>query len=210
MPRLLVATNNPGKLAECERLLAGCGWELVTPAALGLALPDDEPGETYEENATIKAVNGARASGLVTLADDSGIEIDALDGGPGPRSARYLGEDAGYQERFDRILGEMAGLPSEKRWARFRCVIAIARPDSDGVKLCEGEVAGLIAPEPRGDQGFGYDPIFYVPQQARTMAELPPHVKDVISHRGRAAVRARAALKEMLHELQRADATPAS
>ncbi|TEU01537.1 MAG: non-canonical purine NTP pyrophosphatase, partial [Dehalococcoidia bacterium] len=124
MPQLLVATNNPGKAAEFRRLLAGCGWELATPAQLDLKLPEGEPGETYEENAKMKALNGARASGLVTLADDSGLEIDALGGGPGARSARFLGEDAGYEERFARILGEMADLPSEKRWARFRCVIA--------------------------------------------------------------------------------------
>ncbi len=207
MPQLLIATNNPGKLAEFERLLAGCGWELVTPAQLNLTLPDDEPGETYEENAKIKVLNGARASGLVTLADDSGLEIDALDGGPGARSARFLGEDASYEERFARILGEMAELPSEKRWARFRCVIALAEPGlpagrqgSEEVRLCEGEVPGLIAFEPRGEQGFGYDPIFYLPQQARTMAELPSYMKDVISHRGRAAARARPLLKELLYE----------
>ena len=200
MPQLLIATNNPGKLAEFERLLAGCGWELVTPAQLGLTLPDEEPGETYEANAKIKALNGARASGLVTLADDSGLEIDALDGGPGARSARFLGEDASYEERFARILGEMAELPSEKRWARFRCVIALAEPASQEVRLCEDEVQGLIAFEPRGEQGFGYDPIFYLPEQARTMAELPSYMKDVISHRGRAAARARPLLKELLYE----------
>ncbi len=207
MPQLLIATNNPGKLSEFERLLAGCGWELVTPARLNLTLPDDESGETYEENAKIKALNGARASGLVTLADDSGLEIDALDGAPGARSARFLGEDAGYEERFARILGEMAGLPSEKRVARFKCVIAVAEPGSDEVKLCEGEVQGLIALEPRGEQGFGYDPIFYLPKQARTMAELPSYMKDVISHRGRAAMRARQVLKELLYEREsKADA----
>ncbi len=203
MPQLFIASNNPGKLAEFERLLAGCGWELVTPAQFDLTLPDDEPGDTYEANAKIKALNGARASGLVTLADDSGLEIDALDGGPGARSARFLGEDAGYEERFARILGEMAGLPAEKRWARFKCVIAVAEPGLDEVKLCEGEVQGLIALEPRGELGFGYDPIFYLPEQARTMAELPPHAKDVISHRGRAAMRARPLLKELLYERRR-------
>ena len=203
MPRLLIATNNPGKLAELQRLLTGCGWELVSPATLGLALPDDEPGQTYEENAKIKALNGARASGLVTLADDSGLEIDALDGAPGARSARFLGEGAGFEERFAEILGRMSGLPSERRWARFRCVIAVAEPGSDAVRLFDGDVQGLIALEPRGELGFGYDPIFYLPQRARTIAELPPHVKDVISHRGRAAMRARPALKELLYERRR-------
>jgi XTP/dITP diphosphohydrolase len=203
MPRLLIATNNPGKAAEFRRLLAGCGWELVTPAELDLKLPEDEPGETYEENAKMKALNGARASGLVALADDSGLEIDALGGGPGARSARFLGKDAEYEERFARILGEMAALPSEKRWARFRCVIAVAEPGSEEVKLCQGEVQGLIAFEPRGEQGFGYDPIFYLPQLARTMAELPSETKDLLSHRACAAMRARALLKEMLYERRR-------
>jgi len=207
MPRLLIATNNPGKAAEFRRLLDGCGWELVTPAQLDLSLPEDEPGETYEENAKIKALNGARASGLPALADDSGLEIDALHGGPGARSARFLGEDAAYEERFARILAEMAGLPSEKRWARFRCVIAVAEPASEAVKLCQGEVQGLIAFEPRGEQGFGYDPIFYLPQHARTMAELPSQVKDLISHRGRAAMQARPLLKEMLYERRRRKGT---
>ena len=214
MPRLLIATNNPGKLAEYQRLLQSCGWDLVSPATLGLELPDDEPGHTYEENAKIKALNGAHASGLVTLADDSGLEIDALDGAPGARSARFLGEDAGYEERFEDILGRMSGLPSERRWARFRCVVAVAEPGlpagrqgSESIRLFEGEVQGLIALEPRGELGFGYDPIFYLPQQARTMAELPPHIKDVISHRGRAAMRARPLLKELLYERRQADAT---
>ena len=203
MPRLLIATNNPGKLAEFLRLLQGCGWELVSPATLGLQLPDDEPGHTYEENAKIKALNGALASDLVTLADDSGLEIDALDGAPGARSARFLGEDAGFEERFQDILRRMADLPSEKRWARFRCVVAVAEPGSESVRLFEGEVQGLIALEPRGELGFGYDPIFYLPQRARTMAELPPHIKNVISHRGRATMRARPLLKELLYERRR-------
>jgi len=209
MPQLLVATNNPGKAAEFRRLLAGCGWELVAPAQLDLKLPEGEPGETYEENAKMKALNGTRASGLVALADDSGLEIDALGGGPGARSARFLGEEAGYEERFARILGEMKGLPSGKRWARFRCVIAIAEPRSEDVKLCEGEVQGQIALEPSGEQGFGYDPIFYLPRLARTMADLSPQVKDIISHRGRAAMRARPVLKEMLHERRRAESADA-
>jgi len=207
MPQLLIATNNPGKLAEFQRLLQGCGWELVSPRALGLTLPDDEPGHTYEENAKIKALNGAHTTGLVTLADDSGLEIDALDGAPGARSARFLGENAGFEQRFETILRRMDGLPSARRWARFRCVVAVAEPDSDAVRLFEGEVQGLIALEPRGELGFGYDPIFYLPQRARTMAELPPHVKDVISHRGRAAMRARPLLKELLYERRQADAT---
>lgn len=205
MPELLIATNNPGKVAEFQRLLGGCGWELMTAGALGIQLSPEEPGETYAENATLKALEGARLSGLVTLADDSGLEIEALEGAPGPRSARFLGEDAGFDERFAHILADMEGLPSAQRWARFRCVIATAEPGSESAKLCEGEVGGVIALEPRGENGFGYDPLFYLPQRAATMAELPEGVKDIVSHRGRAAMQARWLLKQMLHERKGAD-----
>jgi XTP/dITP diphosphohydrolase len=208
MPQLLIATANPGKAAEFQRLLDGCGWDLLAPGDMGLTLPDSEPYESYAENAALKATTGAEASGLVTLADDSGIEIEALEGAPGPRSARFLGDGASYEERFARILGEMDGLPSYRRWARFRCVIAIAAPGSDGVGLHEGEATGMIGLAPRGDLGFGYDPIFHLPALARTMAELPPQVKDIISHRGRAAMRARVALKALLYERREQDAEP--
>lgn len=205
MPELLIATNNPGKVAEFQRLLGGCGWALMTAGAVGVQLSAEEPGETYAENATLKALEGARLSGLVTLADDSGLEIEALEGAPGPRSARFLGEDAGFDERFARILADMEGLDSVRRWARFRCVIAIALPDSESARLCKGEVGGMIALEPRGDRGFGYDPLFYLPQRAATMAELPEGVKDIVSHRGQAAMQARWVLKQMLHERKGAD-----
>ncbi len=200
MPRLLLATNNPGKLAEYRVLLDGCGWELVTPSELGLALPEEEPGQSYEENARMKALFGARASGLVALADDSGLEIEALGGEPGPRSARFLGEKAGYGERFAQILRRLDGLPREKRGATFRCVIAVAAPGSDDVRFARGEVPGLIAEEPRGEGGFGYDPIFWVPQHSATMAELPDHQKNIISHRARAAAPARQILNELYYE----------
>ena len=200
MPLLLLATNNPGKLAEYLTLLEGCGWELVTPAEMGIALPDEETGETYEENARMKALRGAEASGLVTLADDSGLEVQALGGAPGPGSARFLAADASYQERFDEIQRRLQGLPREQRWARFVCVIAVAAPGSKEVRFARGEVQGYIAEEPRGEGGFGYDPIFWVPQHSATMAELPPHQKNIISHRARAAAPARQILKELLHE----------
>ncbi|MEX0799713.1 MAG: RdgB/HAM1 family non-canonical purine NTP pyrophosphatase [Dehalococcoidia bacterium] len=205
MPELLIATNNPGKVAEFQRLLGDCGWKLMTAGALGIELSPEEPGETYAENARLKALEGARLSGLVTLADDSGLEIEALEGAPGPRSARFLGEDAGFDERFARILADMEGLESARRWARFRCLIAIALPDSEDARLCEGEVGGMIALEPRGGGGFGYDPLFYLPQRAATMAELPERVKDIVSHRGQAAMQARWLLMQMLYERKGAD-----
>lgn len=205
VPRLLLATNNPGKIAEYRVLLEGCGWEIATPAELGLQPPGEETGASYDENARMKALHGAQASGLVTLADDSGLEIQALGGAPGLGSARFLGEQAGYRERFDEILRQLQGLPKERRWAIFRCVIAIAQPGSQEVRFARGEVAGFIAEGPRGEGGFGYDPIFWLPQHSATMAELPDHQKNIISHRARAVASARQILKKLLYEHGRAD-----
>jgi XTP/dITP diphosphohydrolase len=200
MPQLLLGTNNDGKVAEFRRLLEGCGWQLVTPAEMGLDLEADEDGQTYEENARTKALAGASACGLVTLADDSGIEIEAMDGEPGVRSARFLGESATYPERFSEIAKRLRGLSREQRRARFVCVIAVADPKTGVVRTAEGQVQGLIADQPRGEGGFGYDPIFWVPQHSAMMAELPVHQKDIISHRGRAAAQARQVLRELLYE----------
>jgi XTP/dITP diphosphohydrolase len=205
MPRLLLATNNPGKAAELRGLLEGCGWEIVTPRDIGLELAVEESGATYHENARAKALAGTDASGLVTLADDSGLEIDAMGGEPGVDSARFLGADATYGQRFAEISRRLAGLPRDKRAARFVCVIAIADPRAGNVRFAEGEVRGLIAEEPRGDNGFGYDPIFWVPQKSATMAELPEHQKSIISHRARAIAPARQILKELLYEHRKAD-----
>jgi XTP/dITP diphosphohydrolase len=199
-PRLHLSTNNAGKLAEYDVLLEGCGWEVVTPQDLGVDLEVEETGETYEANATMKARRGAEISGLVTLADDSGIEIEAMGDEPGARSARFLGEGASYAERFAEIQRRLSGLPREQRRARFRCVIAVADPRTGSVRTAEGEVFGLIAEASAGEGGFGYDPIFWVPQHSATMAELPEHQKNVISHRARAAAGARQILKELLWE----------
>lgn len=198
MPRLLLATNNYGKVAEYRALLAGCGWEIVTPTDLGLDLGVDESGFDYRTNAKIKAEAFAKASGLLALADDSGLEVDALDGRPGPLSARY-GGGRSDEERFQRVLSELKGVPAEKRQARFRCVIALAEPGGK-VLFAEGECEGLIATGPRGDNGFGYDPIFYLPDRGLTMAELSWEEKNRISHRGRAARKACDLLKEMLDD----------
>lgn len=200
MPRLLIATNNPGKAAELRALLDGCGWDIVTPREIGVDIDVDELGETYEENACAKALAFAQASGLVTLADDSGIEIEAMGGEPGTRSARFLGPEASYEQRFTEIQRRLAGLPREQRGARFVCVIAVADPKTGAVRTAMGEVRGLIADEPRGERGFGYDPIFWVPQHSATMAELPEYQKGIISHRARAAAPARQILKELLYE----------
>lgn len=202
MPRLLVATNNAGKLAEYRALLDGCGWELVTPAELGLRLDVEETGTDYATNARIKAEAFARAGGLLTLADDSGLEVDALEGRPGPLSARYAGASQTDEEGYRLLLSQMEGAPPEQRAARFRCVIAIASPAGD-VRFTEGECPGVIATAPRGDNGFGYDPVFYLPEFGRTMAELTFEEKNRISHRAAAARKACDLLKEMLRESTR-------
>lgn len=198
MPKLLIATNNPGKFREFEQLLESCGWELVSPAELGIEVEVEESGQTYAENARIKAEAYARASGLVTLADDSGIEVDALEGAPGVRSARYGGPGLSDEDRVRLLLRAMEGVPDDRRTARFRCVIAIATPEGE-VRYAEGTVEGRVTREPRGANGFGYDPIFLLPERGLTTAELPPEEKNRISHRGRAAEKAKAILKAMLH-----------
>lgn len=196
MHRLLLATGNPGKQRELRELLAGCGWELVLPQELGLALDTAETGQTYAENAKIKALAAARLSRLPALADDSGIEVDALNGAPGVLSARYAGEGATDASRRQRLLEAMTGVPEGRRGAAFRAVIAIAMPAGE-VLFAEGECAGAIATEERGEGGFGYDPIFLVPELGKTMAELPQHTKNEISHRAKAARAASSLLREL-------------
>jgi len=197
--KLLLATNNPGKAAEYRALLEGCGWELVTPRDLDLHLEVEEAGGGYAENARIKAETFAKASGLPALADDSGVEVDALGGAPGPLSARFGGEDASDEQRVALLLERLAGVPPEKRSARFRCLIAVARPEGE-VSLFEGQCEGRIAEEPRGEGGFGYDPVFLLPERGLTIAELPPEEKNAVSHRGRAARQARVLLEGLIRE----------
>ncbi len=180
---LLVATQNPGKMREFESLLAPLKATLRFPSELGLRVEVPEDGSTYTENARQKALPYARASGLLTLADDSGLEVDALDGAPGIRSARYApGEDP---DRVAALLAQLRGLPKEQRTARFRCVVVIATP-ADECHTTEGVCEGLIATEPAGSGGFGYDPVFYLPAHGCTMAQLPQEQKNRISHRARA------------------------
>jgi XTP/dITP diphosphohydrolase len=184
--RLLLATNNPGKVREYKSLLGELPLELVLPRELGVNAEVGEVGETFEENARLKATVLAARSGLLALADDSGLEVEALGGEPGPLSARYAGEGASDKERVEFLLAKLKGVPWEKRTARFRCVIAIAEPEGE-VELCSGECHGFITFEPRGEKGFGYDPIFYFPGLDKTMAELPLDIKNRVSHRGEAA-----------------------
>ena len=186
MIKLLVATNNPGKVREYEELLVGLPLEVTFPAHEGIALEVEESGATFEENARLKALAYARASGLVTLADDSGLEVDALGGAPGVWSARYAGAGASDADRYQKLLDALTGVPQGQRTARFHCVVALARPDGT-VRTAEGRCEGQIGWAPRGEHGFGYDPVFIVDGfDGQTMAELVPEVKNRISHRARA------------------------
>lgn len=186
MTKLLLATNNQAKVREYKSLLQNLPYELVSLADLGLGIIIEEEGESFEENARLKATSSAAESRLVALADDSGLEVDALGGKPGWLSARYAGEGASDEKRVDYLLSKLEGVPWEERSARFRCVIAVAAPGGK-VDFCSGECRGFITFEPRGRYGFGYDPIFYLPELDKTLAELPLEVKNLVSHRGRAA-----------------------
>ena len=184
--KLLLATNNQAKVGEYRSLLQNLPYELVTLAEQGITTIVDEVGESLEENARLKATLLAAESQLLALADDSGLEVDALGGEPGRLSARYAGENASDKDRVTYLLLRLKGVPWEKRSACFRCVIAIATPDGE-VDFCSGECRGFITFEPRGEYGFGYDPIFYLPELDKTMAELPLAMKNQVSHRGQAA-----------------------
>lgn len=186
MTRLLLATTNRGKAAEYQSLLEGLDLELVTLDQVGISQEAPENYATFEENARSKAGFYSALSGLLTLADDSGLEVEALGGEPGVRSSRYAGDNATDADRVNFILKKLNGVPCEKRSARFRCVIAIADP-AGKIETVEGECRGCISLEPKGENGFGYDPVFYLPEHSRTIAELAPGLKNEISHRGRAA-----------------------
>lgn len=195
-PRLLLATRNQGKVHEYVDLLADLPLAITSLTAQGIDVDVEETGSTFEENALLKARTYAGLSGLWSWADDSGLEVDALDGRPGVFSARYAGPQATDADRYRKVLAELAHLPLPQRTARFRCVVAIVSPQGDAYTR-SGAVEGLILTEPKGELGFGYDPIFWLPQFNRTMAELSAPEKNRISHRGVAA----AAAKELLAEL---------
>ena len=195
MRTLLLATSNLHKLEEFRAIFSDLPLRLLSLSDLQLAIDVEETGTTYAENAELKAHAYAQVSNILTLADDSGLEIDALGGAPGVHSARYLDRETSYEERFRVILEQLKGLPLVQRRARFRCVIALAEP-SGKIRMVEGIVEGVIAENPRGTNGFGYDPIFYVPELGKTFAELAPEYKNRISHRARAAQSARKLLED--------------
>ena len=195
--KLLLGTNNQAKVREYRSLLTDLDYELVTMAEQGISVMVEEVGESLEENARLKAKAIAAKGRLLTLADDSGLEVDALGGEPGRLSARYAGENATDKELIAYLLQRLDGVPRENRTARFRCVIALATPGGK-VELCSGDCPGLITFEPRGEHGFGYDPIFYLSELDKTMAELTLEQKNKISHRGQAARKAAQVLRNMV------------
>jgi XTP/dITP diphosphohydrolase len=184
--RTVLASANPGKLRELAALLAPFSLELIAQSALGIDSPP-ETGATFEANALLKARHAASSAGLPALADDSGLEVDALGGGPGVRSARFAGEGASDAQNLARLLAQLASVPAEHRQARYRCVVVLVRSGEDDTPLiARGSWEGRIAERPRGAGGFGYDPVFVPAGEQRTAAELSPEEKNAVSHRARA------------------------
>jgi XTP/dITP diphosphohydrolase len=198
MKQVVLASSNPGKVREINELLADLALNVVPQSEYGVT-DAEETGLTFVENAILKARNAALHTGLPAIADDSGIEVDALNGAPGIYSARYAGTGAGDRANLEKLLAELAGIPEEKRTARFQCLMVYLRHAHDPVPLiCQGTWEGRILLAPRGDNGFGYDPVFYVPTHDCSSAELPPEIKNTLSHRGQA-------LRKLLAALQQAD-----
>jgi XTP/dITP diphosphohydrolase len=185
MKKLIFATGNENKMKEIRMILADCGYEILSMKEAGIDVDIVEDGKTFEENATIKATTISKLAGCLVLADDSGLEVDAMDKAPGIYSARWEGEDTPYSIKNQKIIDNLKDVPEEKRTARFVCAIAAAFPDGRVVTR-RGTIEGLIAHEPAGENGFGYDPIFYVPEFGKTTAELSPEEKNKVSHRGKA------------------------
>ena len=194
---LLIATNNQHKVSEFRRLLRGMPCHLLTPLDVGLALDVEEDGATFTENATKKARAFAAASGILSLADDSGIEVDALDGRPGVYSARYGGPELSDEGRVQLMLRELENVSDGQRGCRYVAVIAIAWPNGR-LEQFEGACEGRVAFEPSGANGFGYDSVFYVPSEDATMAKIPSEAKDRISHRGIAVRNAADSLRKAI------------
>ncbi len=192
-PEVVIATRNAGKLSEIKDIIAPLNLKILSLKDFPDIPEIIEDGSTFAENAAKKAREVARQTGRLAIADDSGLVVDALRGKPGVFSSRYAGEKATDEERFQKLLAEMRGIPEEKRQAAFVCTVAIATPQGK-VEFLEGKCRGQITFAPRGEQGFGYDPIFFLPELGKTMAELDPEVKNRISHRARALEK----LKELL------------
>lgn len=193
--KIIFATGNEGKMREIRMILADLGVEILSLRDAGIDIEIEENGKTFEENAVIKAKAVMEAAGTLVLADDSGLEIDYLNGEPGVYSARYLGEDTSYRIKNQNLIDRLKGVPEEKRTARFVCVIAAAFPDGR-ILTARGTIEGIIGYEERGDGGFGYDPIFWLPEYGCSTAELTMEKKNELSHRGKA-------LRAIKEELER-------
>ncbi len=200
--QLLIATTNHKKAGEMAQILGTAldGISLLTLADLPPAPEVDEIGETFQENARLKALAALRFSGMPSIADDGGLVIDALGGAPGVKSHRFLGEHTSFQDKMARILEMMVDVPEDLRTCRFQCAVAVALPDGTLLEY-EGRCEGRIAYAPAGTHGFGYDPLFYLPSRACCMAELPPEEKHKLSHRGQALGLAVKGLKQVLQEM---------
>ncbi len=195
MKKIVLASNNPGKVREFNQLLSGLNIEVVPQS--GFNVPEiEETGLTFVENAILKARNAARCTGLPAIADDSGIEVDALKGAPGIYSARFAGADAGDEQNLQKLLAELSGVADEKRSARFQCLLVYMRHALDPTPLiCQGTWEGQILHAPQGNNGFGYDPVFYVAGEDCSSAELTSETKNRLSHRGQALQKLLASLK---------------
>ncbi|HFE65976.1 MAG TPA: XTP/dITP diphosphatase [Chloroflexi bacterium] len=196
--KLLVATHNQGKVQEFAEMLADLEIEWLSLDDVEVTFDVAETGQTFQENAVLKAQAYAGETGLLTLADDSGLEVDALGGKPGIYTARYGGAGLTHEERYQLLLRNMADVPLPERTARFRCVIALAEPDGTALGVSDGVCEGLIGETAVGDQGFGYDPVFYLQERGLTMAQLDSAEKHQISHRGRALRAIEPLLREVL------------
>lgn len=185
MKKIIFATTNQGKVREVKMMMEGFDVELYTMKEAGIDVEIVEDGNTFEENAIIKAKTIMEITGETALADDSGLEVDYLDGAPGIYSARFLGEDTSYEEKNDYIINKLKDAKGKERSARFVCAMAVAFPDGE-VLTCKGTIEGLITYEQKGKNGFGYDPIVYVPEFEMTTGEMSPELKNSISHRGKA------------------------
>ena len=201
MTKLLVATHNRGKLANFADMLDDLSIEWLSLDDVGVLQDVEETGSTFRENSVLKARAYARETGLLTLADDSGLEVDALDGAPGVYTARYGGVGLTAVQRYQKLLADIKNIPDPQRTARFRCVIVLAGPDGTILGESEGVCEGRIAQAPAGENGFGYDPVFYLPQFNQTMAQSPAAQKHQISHRGRAVQAILPRLRELLQNL---------
>lgn len=185
MEKIILATGNENKLREIRQIMDGCDVQIVSMKEAGVFEEIEETGTSFEENAVIKAKTIAAKTGLLTLADDSGLEIDFLDKAPGIYSSRFMGEDTPYSEKNKAILEKLSGVPDEKRTARFVCAVAAVKPDGT-YETVRATMEGIIAHKIAGENGFGYDPIFFLPEYNLTSAEISPEEKNAISHRGKA------------------------